>query len=651
MSEEREIVLIVDDDPGVSALQRRRLERAGFQVASAETASAAMEHLRRGGVELVVLDYRLSGEMNGLEFYAAMKQAGYDVPVIMVTGYSQESTVVEALRAGVRDFVSKSPNYIDYLLQAVERLFQQLRMQRQLAESQARLGAVIGSSMDAIITADDGGTITLFNAAAERMFDCAAAEAVGQPIARFSPEMAALLKGTGVASGTATQTAPALPYEMHAQRFNGQPFAIEASLSQGDTGGKLFYTFIVRDVTQRQRVATELRMAKEAAEAANVAKSSFLGNMSHEPRTPMTAILGFTDLLLDGEPNVSREEALEVIKRNGKHLLKIIDDLLDISTIEAGHLTIERVPCSPAQLLVETHALMQVGGQAKGLSLTIECRDSLPQLVYADATRLRQILLNLIGNAIKFTESGEVRIVAEYDASGQILHVEVSDTGIGMTEQEIAGLFRPFTQADGTTTRRFGGAGLGLSISKRLAVLLGGDVHVRSSPGAGSTFRLSVPVQPIRAERSTPLPRPESCHLLAERRILLVEDSPDSQRLIAFVLAKCGAEVVTVENGQLAIDAVLAAKERGVSYDLILMDMQMPVLDGYEATRRLRNRGQTEPIIALTAHAMKGDREKCFDAGCNDYLTKPVDVALLRGKLTEWASRRGRQSPSLAPLV
>ncbi|HEV3344854.1 MAG TPA: response regulator [Pirellulales bacterium] len=657
MNHEPEIVLIVDDDPGVGALQRRRLERAGFEVRSAENAVAAMDHLQRGGVKLVVLDYRLCGEMNGLEFYAAMKRAGYDLPVIMVTGYSQESTVVEALRAGVRDFVTKSTNYVDYLLQAVERLLSQLRIEQALAEAQARLGAVIDSSMDAIIAADARGTITLFNPAAERMFGYRPAEAVGQAITRLSPQMADLLREAsfGTAATQALAQAGPAPCETYALRPNGQPFMIETSLSRGDVGGKPFYTFIVRDITQRQRVAAELRMAKDAADAASIAKSTFLTNVSHELRTPMTAILGFTDLLLDEEPSVSLEEGLDVIKRNGLYLLEIINDLLDLSKIEAGQLSVEQVPCSPTQVLAETHALLQVRSQAKGLSFTLQCLNSLPQVAYTDAMRLRQVLINLVGNAIKFTEAGEVRMVASYDSARQRLSVDVVDTGIGMTREQIAGLFRPFTQADSTTTRRFGGTGLGLTISKRLAELLGGDIHVQSEPGAGSTFCLTVPMAPLGAPQlaeatgggarrdlvSGPADASPDARL-ADLRVLLVEDSPDSQRLIAAVLAKSGVEVTVVENGQLAIDEILTAKRQDVPYDIVLMDMQMPILDGYEATRRLRLAGQTEPIIALTAHAMNGDREKCFDAGCDDYLTKPLDVAALRAKLAQWTDHRPR---------
>jgi ammonium transporter, Amt family len=662
MNEDREIVLIVDDEPGVSALQRRRLERAGFEVRNAETASAAMDQLQRGGVKLAVLDYRLSGEMNGLEFYAVMKQAGYDLPVILVTGYSQESTIVEALRAGVRDFVSKSPDYIEYLLQAVERLFQQLRTERRLAEAQARLAAVVNSSMDAIITTDAQGTIALFNAAAERMFGCTSAEALNQCIARFSPKMAELVEN---ARSTMKTSEPTNPYEMQAMRRNGQRFLIETSLSSGHAANKAFYTFIVRDITQRQRIAAELQMAKEAAEAASVAKSTFLTNMSHELRTPMTAILGFTDLLLDEEPNVNLREALVVIKRNSKYLLDIINDLLDISKIEAGQLTIDQAPCSPRQLLTDIHALMLVRSQAKGLQLILRFTNSLPKFIYTDAMRLRQILINVVGNAIKFTESGDVRIVARSDTNRRLLHIDVVDTGIGMTDDEMAGLFRPFTQADGTSTRRFGGAGLGLTISKQLAVLLGGEITVRSKPGVGSTFQLTVPVTPLHADRPAdaatglqasgvlgdlmesketqqpaPPSRSDQGKVLADQRILLVEDSPDSQRLISTVLAKSGATVTVVENGQLAVDAMLAINERGAAYDLVLMDMQMPVLDGYEATRRMRQAGATLPILALTAHAMKGDREKCFEAGCDDYITKPVDVAMLQRKLADWTGHR-----------
>lgn len=278
MNDEQVLVLIVDDDVGISTLQRRRLERSGFAVRTAATAAEALEQLNRGGVQVVVLDYCLSSDMNGLELYAAMKRAGHDLPVIMVTGYSQEATVVEALRAGVRDFVSKSPNYLDYLLQAVERLSQQLRAQRDLVVAQARLSAVVDSSMDAIITTDASGIITLFNAAAERMFGCAVADAMGQPIGRFSTDMAALVQQAIIDATRQCAQRPASPFQMEAIRSERDSFPIEASLSICDVQGSAMYTFIVRDVGNRMRAERDLRDSQERFELAVWGSSDGLGD-------------------------------------------------------------------------------------------------------------------------------------------------------------------------------------------------------------------------------------------------------------------------------------------------------------------------------------------------------------------------------------
>jgi two-component system CheB/CheR fusion protein len=415
------------------------------------------------------------------------------------------------------------------------------------------------------------------------------------------------------------------------------------------------------------RRAMELTEARNAALQAARVKAEFLANMSHEIRTPMTAILGFTDLLSDAEAGeAERASYLETIRRNGEHLQRIINDILDLSKIEAGKMTLERIACSPVQLVREVSSLMRTRAVGKGLTFGVEYRGPIPARIHADPTRLRQILINLIGNAIKFTECGGVRVVLRMaevtEAVRPSLRFEVVDTGIGITPDVQARLFTPFSQADASTSRRFGGTGLGLTISKRLAEMLGGDVTVRSTPGDGSTFVLTldtgdldgVPMLEDPGEAQVPLPAARAAAGAAgfrlAGRILLAEDAPDTQRLLSFYLRRAGAQVETAEDGRVACEAALAAAAAGASFDVILMDMQMPRLDGYGATARLRSAGYAGPIIALTAHAMEGDREKCLRAGCDDFLTKPIDPQALLGTIGQHL-RPGAGSPRRAAPI
>ncbi|HVW35676.1 MAG TPA: ATP-binding protein, partial [Pirellulales bacterium] len=379
-----------------------------------------------------------------------------------------------------------------------------------------------------------------------------------------------------------------------------------------------------------------------------LAKSEFLANMSHEIRTPMTSILGFAELLADehwSRDAAKRHDALDAVQRNGRHLLEIIDDILDLSKVEAGQLFVERLPCATREILQEVDELMRARAEAKGLSLEVVCEDAVPALIETDAVRLRQILINLVGNAVKFTDTGEIRLRARLqdDFAAGPAHVcfEVSDTGIGISDEQLSKLFRPFSQADASTARRYGGAGLGLTISKRLTELLGGEIMLASQPGQGSVVRVAFPVGsaappepaeagPAEPSASTPAKSPDSAaEPSLAGRVLLAEDGPDNQRLIAYILRRAGAEVEIAENGEETIECVRAALRVEQPWDLILMDMQMPVLDGYTAARRLRQSGCQTPIVALTAHSMSGDREKCIEAGCDDYVTKPIDRARL----------------------
>ena len=415
---------------------------------------------------------------------------------------------------------------------------------------------------------------------------------------------------------------------------------------------------------QAERQAGELAVlardrdeARRAAQEASRLKSEFLAHTSHEIRTPMTALVGYTELL--GDPDLSpaeRAEGLATIRRNGEHLMTIVNDILDLSKIESGRMTIERMACSPFALVAEVAAVLRPRAAHDGLDVEVGYRSPLPETIETDPTRLRQILLNLVGNAIKFTPRGSVRLEVG-PVEDTRLCFEVIDTGIGLDAEQQARLFTAFSQADASTTRRFGGTGLGLAISKRLAGMLGGDLRVRSVPGEGSTFTLTIDVGSLAGVRL--LDRPPDVPAAAERRepsahapqalrgrILLAEDGLDARRLLARHLRAAGAEVETAENGLVACELALRAAEAGAPYDLILMDMQMPELDGYAAAARLRAAGYRGPIVALTAHAMEDERARCLGAGCDGFAAKPI----LRRTLIEVA--RAYLAPAgAAPLV
>ncbi|MBL1216013.1 MAG: DUF3365 domain-containing protein [Planctomycetes bacterium] len=404
----------------------------------------------------------------------------------------------------------------------------------------------------------------------------------------------------------------------------------------------------------------QLQKAKHHAESANRAKSAFLANMSHEIRTPLTAILGYADVLLQ-EPAQEREveEYAGVIKRSGEHLLNVINDILDVSKIEAGKFTIERSSCSLVDLIGQVCSIMHVRANEKGLVLNVNYQWPIPSQIATDPVRLEQILMNLIGNAIKFTDDGGVFVdvlceCAHGNAAGDhtaCLTIAVRDTGVGISPENQQRLFQPFSQVDESATRRHGGTGLGLAISRRLAQLLGGDIHCHSRPGTGSEFRVTIEVavsqdscmlNSLADAAGTPARANDKQHLTnnPERldgvRILLAEDGPDNQRLITHILSKSGADVTVAENGEIASEQALEAMRQGTPYHLILMDMQMPIMDGMTAVKLLRESDYTWPIAALTAHALSGVREECQDAGCDDYATKPIDRAELLELCRKW---------------
>ncbi|PHR95336.1 MAG: hypothetical protein COA78_30355 [Blastopirellula sp.] len=526
--------------------------------------------------------------------------------------------------------------------------------------SQIRNQAILETAADSIITITSKGTIESFNTAAEHLFDYSATEVIGNNIKLLIPTLLEREHGSNLARIIESDYKNSLSQELMGKRKNETNFPICMSMSEviidldHSIESTRLFTIILRDLTERHKKDKELRNSREKALAADRSKSEFLANMSHEIRTPMTAILGFNDILLESLTDPINIEAAKTIKANGSLLISLINDILDLSKVESGKTELETSTCSPHQIIANVISLMEVRLGAKDLNLDIQYKKLIPKSISTDPTKLQQILINIIGNAIKFTESGSIQVVTRLineQTNQPKLKIDVIDSGIGIAQDRIQQVFQPFTQADSSTTRQFGGTGLGLTISKRLANLLGGDISLTSTVGQGSTFSITIATGSLEGvqlveNQLNPVPqnirtdRPATCDLptsLYGYRILLAEDGVDNQRLIKFILSKAGAEVTIAENGKIAFEKANKAQAENRPFDVILMDMQMPIVDGYESTQRLRNQGYTGPIIALTAHAMSGDREKCLQAGCDDFLTKPIDRNKIIGLVHQYA--------------
>ena len=572
------------------------------------------------------------------------------------------ASVVEVCAAPIFDDAGEVVRVIESCRDITDRK----RAEDALRASKEKYQLLYDSSADAIMTLTPEKGFLDGNPAVIRMFGCRDEEEFASLTpAALSPDV----QPDGVPSSVKAQEMMAAAmekgshfFEWRHRRLNGPEFDATVLLTRLTSQEGTFLQATVRDITKQKQREASIAQAQAAAEAANESKSEFLANMSHEIRTPMTAILGFVEQLRDPELNPSsRDNYLGIIERNGEHLLGLINDILDLSKIEAGMLEVDVGPCDMIATIADVASLMRVRAEQHNTSLSVTYRGEIPKSIRTDATRVRQALVNLVGNAVKFTEAGSVQMAVtflpDWHPGTPAVRVDVVDTGVGIGEDKISRLFEPFVQEDNSMSRRFGGTGLGLAITHHIAELLGGELTVTSTVGEGSTFTLIVPTgnlegvpmvdQPTEATAGLDAPAAlpsDGQTSLAGLRILLAEDGRDNQLLIGTILRKAGATVEIAENGRVAV-------EKGVEggFDVILMDVQMPGMDGHEATRVLRGRGVTCPILALTAHAMASDRELCIEAGCDDHLTKPVNRAELVRTVAAHASGKPR-STDAAPV-
>jgi PAS domain S-box-containing protein len=515
---------------------------------------------------------------------------------------------------------------------------EQRKLDQRLRDQQFYTRSLIESNIDALMTTDPSGIITDVNKQMEALTGCTRDELIGAPFKSYFTDPERAEAGIKLVLSEKKLT----DYELTACARDGKQTVVSYNATTFyDRDRTLQGVFAAaRDVTERKRVEAELQQAKAAAESASQTKSDFLASMSHEIRTPMNAIIGIADLLAKTPLSPEQNKYVQIFRRAGDNLLNLINDILDLSKVEASQLELERTGFSLNDLLEKVREMVAVRAHEKGLALVCEIAPEVPRDLVGDPTRLRQVLLNLLGNAIKFTESGEVALRVTPDANSTVsgsLRFTISDTGIGIPSEKLGAVFERFTQADSSTTRRYGGSGLGLTISKRLVELMGGCIRVESDVAKGSVFSFTVPLEiwagatrratvSVGADPEPPLPA---------LRILLVEDSPDNRTITVAYLRDTPYQVEIAENGAIAYEKFTAGH-----YDLLLMDRQMPIMDGLTATRAIRVWEQTNhraptPIIALTASALKGDQEKCVAAGCTAYLTKPIKQEVLLQAIKE----------------
>jgi signal transduction histidine kinase len=654
MSKKKLRVLYVEDSDFDADLVEAQLGLQEFEpdIVRVETASEMEVALGERIFDVILADYNLP-TFSAAAALSVMQKASLDYPFIVVSGTIGEKRAVEILRAGAQDFISKG----DFA-----RLIPAIR--RELADAESR---EVRRSVEKALSVSEDNFRELANAMpqlvwviTDRRFEYLNAKW----LAYFGADMAGDLEIENWISRCVhvDDLEAARAVFLEAREGFGEDFELELRLKNqrgayrwflargvssvaGATVQKIFGTFTdIEDAKKKaaDELAAKARAAAEnaelyrKAEAANQAKSDFLANMSHEIRTPLGAILGFTDLLSDGSTSEEeRRECVEIIKRNGKQLARLIDEILDLTKVESQRLDLETIEFSLRELIQDLSSLLVHEAEKKGLQFSFDCAPSVPDRFISDPNRLRQILINLIGNAVKFTSAGWVKVSVSLSEglTGKQLEFIVSDSGIGLTEEQAAKLFQPFMQADSSMTRRFGGTGLGLALSRRLARALGGDVTIlKTRLGEGSSFVLKIPATLAALAQATDgsLSNVSSELVnsdelpLAGRRILVVDDSPDNRLLVSRYLTKAGAVVDTADDGKSGAEKALAG-----SYEIVLMDLQMPGVDGLKALRLLQEAGYQKPVIALTAHTMQGDRERCLKAGFSSHLSKPIDAPLM----------------------
>jgi PAS domain S-box-containing protein len=610
-------LLIVDDNDLNRDMLSRRLARLGFETQTAGSGRAALDLIETDRFDLVLLDIMMP-DLDGVEVLKSIRRAfsAQRLPVIMVTARDQSEDVVAALKCGANDYITKPIDFPAALA----------RVQTQLARKQAddalqKHQAAMEAAIDGMAILDESRHCRYVNAALVRLFGYSdASELIGKPWSllygdesrRLEQEFVPALRQQGRWHG-----------EAQGLRRDGSRFDQELSLAAIDSGG---FVCVVRDITQRKWIERELLAARSVAEAASRAKSDFLANMSHEIRTPMNGIIGMTELALHTDLTPDQQDYLQVIKQSADSLLRVLNDILDFSKIEAGKMELESIDFDLRDCLGDTVRALAVRAAEKQLELALHIPPAIPETLIGDPGRLRQVVVNLVGNAIKFTPAGEVVVDVQIETTSpeQIeLHFSVRDTGIGISADKQKLIFDAFTQADTSTTREFGGSGLGLAVSSKLVALMGGRMWVESEIGRGSQFHFTAR---LGADAAAPPRLRLDRSALRDLAVLIVDDNHTNRRIVEEILSNWGLRPTTVDSGAAALDELARAAAAGQPFHLVVLDILMPRMDGFQVAEQIRNNPAVAAtrIIVLSSAARPGDSARGRRLGISRCLSKPV---------------------------
>ncbi len=635
------VFLVEDDEIDRMAFERHvRQNKLPYKYVFASSVQEVKEKADEA-FDVAVVDYNL-GDGTGMDVLPII---GSKAPVIFVTGQGDQKLAVEAMKAGIYDYLIKDHGraYLDLLPVTIDNAIIRKRSEQRIRKMERQVEKllwVVSKTDNSMAIASADGIIEWVNEGFERLTGYKPDDVIGTHadllyaggISGLNPESSGYKE--------LMSTKQSVTYEAKNYRSDGTWHWVFTTLTPiiNDEGEIVNIVAIDSDITARKEAELQLMQSKLRAEKLAKTKEDFLANMSHEIRTPMNAIVGMVQLLNDTSVSEKQAKYLKSISFASENLLSIINDVLDFSKLEADAVVFEETDIEIVECVDHIGDLFRSKAEEKGLELKTSVAENVPSKVIGDPTKVCQIMTNLLGNAIKFTEEGQVSLsVAQNGATDKVVELElaISDTGIGIPEEKRASVFSSFEQAETNTTRKYGGTGLGLAITKKLAEGMGGSINLSSEVGKGSTFSVVIPFAIAKEEKEEKEEAKQSKEnpeiiSLEGKRVLLVEDNELNQMVANEFLTSAGIDVTIVDDGALAVESV--EKEK---FDLILMDIQMPNMDGYQAAGKMRSDGIETPIIAMTAHAFSGEKEKCLAAGMNDYLTKPIKRDLLHAKISE----------------